>query len=98
MQKAIEVVGSKGDLYTVVFDDATGSLSASCTCRAGAFGQLCKHVLTLMGTDEEVHSMVLRDAHLSETLEAYEEAVEIAEKAKKEAAVRKKELTRLLLK
>jgi uncharacterized Zn finger protein len=42
------VQGSETDPYTVVFEKEGTQLKGSCTCRAGIFGQLCKHRLALL--------------------------------------------------
>lgn len=42
------IQGSETDPYKVVFEKNGPILKASCTCRAGIFGQLCKHRLLLL--------------------------------------------------
>ena len=42
---------SSGDPYHVRFRSDEGKLSISCTCQAGKFRKLCKHVVALLGGD-----------------------------------------------
>jgi len=49
----VEVYGSKGDVYEVAFTALSGKAIASCTCKAGVNGQLCKHRLALLAGDME---------------------------------------------
>lgn len=42
------IQGSKPGPYKVVVEKDGTNLKASCTCRAGIFGQLCKHRLFLL--------------------------------------------------
>ena len=39
MQK--ELIGSKGDIYTIEITE--NSFSIHCNCKAGSMGMLCKH-------------------------------------------------------
>ena len=44
MRKVYHVTGSHGDPYEITLTDESGELRAHCTCPAGAFGSLCKHI------------------------------------------------------
>ena len=52
MRKSAKVTGSTGNEYCVTFSDETGALKASCTCQAGEFGTLCKHIMEFVKNDE----------------------------------------------
>ncbi len=97
MEKSFEVTGSKGNLYTVVFDNSSGSLKAFCNCRAGMYGQLCKHVINLLNTDSDVHNALLQDSRLCQIIAEYEESVRICDEAKKNMSDKKHQLARVLL-
>ncbi|MBN2271037.1 MAG: hypothetical protein JXN61_10505 [Sedimentisphaerales bacterium] len=43
---------SEGEPYNVDFIVDNGRLSVYCNCKAGIFGQLCKHKTELIGGDE----------------------------------------------
>jgi len=48
----LSVRGSSDELYEVIFDRKGDMLRGSCTCRAGLFGQLCKHRVLLLSGDD----------------------------------------------
>ena len=58
MIREFSVQGSEAEPYKVIFEKDETSLRGSCTCRAGIFGQLCKHRLLILGglTDGVVSS------------------------------------------
>jgi uncharacterized Zn finger protein len=45
------VQGSEPEPYKVVFKKNSANLKATCSCRAGMMGQMCKHRLMIMGGD-----------------------------------------------
>ncbi len=89
-------IGSKGDKYIVRFwDDPDGKLKASCTCRAGQYGQLCKHVLAAIDENAVVHAAF--EASYGDLWAVYQQKEKKLEELKKEVKNRKAQMARLLL-
>lgn len=49
--REFQVQGSDPAPYKVIFKANDGQIKASCTCRAGVMGQLCKHRLSILNGD-----------------------------------------------
>jgi hypothetical protein len=45
---------SDGGFYELFFSFEQTAVSAKCNCRAGIFGKLCKHKLTLLSGDDSL--------------------------------------------
>lgn len=101
------VQGSQEAPYTVKFRRTENNLTVTCTCAAGAMGQICKHRFGLLkgetaglvsGNAEELRK--LPEFFIGSDVEAAMERLVLAEEglesAKTEVAKRKKELARLL--
>lgn len=97
MRKTFNITGSEGNIYSVVFDNSSGHLQASCNCRAGEYKQLCKHILTLLNEDSEVYEIFVNDKYIYPIFNAYRDSVDMIEQAKKESKNRKKQFERVLL-
>ena len=96
MRKSTHVRGSTGNDYLVTFSDKSGTLKATCTCQAGEFGTLCKHVLEVIQTDKEIRNELQNYGYIS-IYEEYLSKLAEAERIKKEAATLKKKFQQLLL-
>lgn len=73
----IKVKGSAGDVYTVSFTEKDEKLKVSCTCMAGAFGNLCKHILKAIAKDETAKGIVGTEvAQLAENYEMVQRTIE----------------------
>ena len=91
MQK--ELIGSKGDIYTIEITE--NSFSIHCNCKAGSMGMLCKHTWNLLLSDD-ISALLPKDIKIAyENYISTQQEVEIAKKASDEA---KKNLGKLLLK
>ena len=91
MQK--EVIGSKGDIYTLEITE--NPFSIHCNCKAGSMGMLCKHTLNLLLSDD-VSALLPEDIKIAhDNYISAKQEVEIAKKASDKA---KKKLGKLLLK
>lgn len=97
MHNVYHVTGSHGDPYEVTLTDEDGTLHAHCTCPAGSFGTLCKHVLQVIGENQEAYQS-LKQYGMSDYYDQYLTKNAEAEKLKREAARYKKGLARKLLK
>ena len=51
MYAILEMRGSEGETYHVYFLYRAAGVYLACTCRAGAFGKLCRHKLALLRGD-----------------------------------------------
>lgn len=96
MHKVYHVTGSHGDPYEITFTDEDGELRAHCTCPAGVFGSLCKHILKVIDDDPEAYQ-ALKQYGMSDYYDQYLAKSAEAEKLKREAASYKKGLARKLL-
>lgn len=96
MEKQFEVEGSTGNLYTVTCSMDPSNFWINCTCEAGQHAVLCKHVLGLLKDNSEI-ATILAASPQNAAYVKYYEAIDAAERAKKEAANRKKALTRQIL-
>jgi uncharacterized Zn finger protein len=45
------VLGSKGDEYQIAIEVSPENLDSSCTCPAGSYRGICKHVIAILGGD-----------------------------------------------
>ncbi|HEB28189.1 MAG TPA: hypothetical protein ENI05_10505 [Porticoccus sp.] len=52
MRIVLSVQGSSDEPYEVEFNREGNMVVGSCTCKAGLFGQLCKHRVLLLSGDE----------------------------------------------
>lgn len=101
------VKGSASEPYEVVFRKDGDRITASCTCPAGAFGQLCKHRLRIMLGDlsgiisenflavKDVQGWV-STTEIGNILLELQQAENQLEDAKKRIALSKKQLTHFL--
>lgn len=89
-----EVVGSKGNIYTVVVQEEPFAIG--CTCRAGQMGQLCKHVKALIEEDEEVRQR-FEQSDLKPLYDEYISSLLEVERAKKLSDAKKHQLAREML-
>lgn len=96
MRKVYHVTGSHGDPYEITLTDEGGELHAHCTCPAGTFGSLCKHILKVISDDPEAYQ-ALQQYKISDYYDQYLTKTAEAEKLKREAASYKKGLARKLL-
>ena len=71
------VTGSKGDLYTVIFERSNNNLNAFCDCQAGQNGMYCKHRFSLM--DGEVKNIASDNIHDLEKLKKLLENTDVLE-------------------
>jgi uncharacterized Zn finger protein len=53
MQATLYLRGSENDAYEVSFLHQEDSIYVACTCKAGAFSQLCRHKLAVLRGDPE---------------------------------------------
>lgn len=91
MQK--EVIGSKGDIYTIEITE--NPFSIHCNCKAGSMGMLCKHTLNLLLSDD-ISALLPKDIKIAyDDYISTQQKVEIAKKASDKA---KKKLGKLLVK
>lgn len=91
MKKEFEVKSSNSDnLYTVTFSDESGWVQAHCTCRAGMFGNLCKHVTGIMESDKEVQA-AMKETGQDCAWKKLKKDQKKLEKMKREVAAEKKE-------
>lgn len=89
-----EVIGSKGNIYTVVIEEKPFGMS--CSCRAGQMGQLCKHILNLIEEDKEIAN-IFNQSDCKQYYDEYQNLSIKAEEIKKLANAKKKQLARELL-
>ena len=89
-----EVVGSKGNVYTVVVQEEPFAIG--CTCRAGQMGQLCKHVKALLEEDEEIRPL-FEKSDLKSLYDEYMLSLLEVERAKKLSDAKKHQLAREML-
>ncbi len=75
MQK--EVIGSKGDIYTMEITE--NPFSIHCNCKAGSVGMLCKHILNLLLSDD-ISALLSKDINI-----AYENYISTQQAAEKKA-------------
>ncbi|MDD5887701.1 MAG: SWIM zinc finger family protein [Oscillospiraceae bacterium] len=94
MEKEFSVKSSSSDeIYTVIFTtelpSAEGEVRACCTCPAGRHGTLCKHIIGLMESDEDIKSAMHESGQDKEWGSYKEHAAEL-EALKKKVAKEKK--------
>ena len=67
-KRSIEILAksSSGDPYTVMFYIGEGSISASCSCPAGEYRKLCKHVLRMLDGDNSILFDIRQETSLGE--------------------------------
>lgn len=100
------VQGSSPEPYHVQFVRSNGQLHASCTCKAGAVGQVCKHRLQILAGlnpgvlgDASALPLViewLQGTDLQEALLELEMAEVALAEAKRGVASQKKKLSRIM--
>ena len=94
--KQYYVTGSHGNDYVVTFEKQDdGSIRTKCTCSAGVFGQICKHVMGLIEENAEVAEM-LSASGATELLNEYNQEHKEAERMQAKAKRTKKRLAELL--
>ena len=107
MQLNFKVQGSSDEPYDVVFHAVDGVMVASCTCRAGVFGQLCKHRVQLLsgdskqvvsGNESEVIQLseLLQNSGLKSVLDDISQLEVIYQQLSKQLKSSKKQLAKLL--
>ena len=69
MKHALLAKSSSGGSYKVVFEISDKDIKVQCNCKAGIFGQLCKHKLALISADE---SMLYSSEQKEDLLEVIE--------------------------
>ena len=89
-----EVVGSKGNIYTIVVQE--DPFAIGCTCRAGQMGQLCKHVKALIEEDDEIRQL-FEQSDLKSLYDEYISSLLEVERAKKLSDAKKHQLAREML-
>lgn len=100
-----KVQGSEAEPYNVVFRRKGPNLTATCTCKGGEMGQVCKHRLGLLSGDTsavvsgnllEVDALqgLIAGTDVEKAFEALASASESLEAAKAEVSRRKKALAR----
>jgi len=101
------VRGSASEPYEVMFKKDGDKIIASCTCPAGAFGQICKHRLRIMSgdssgiTSENLFAVAdvqtwVSTTYIGKMLLELQQAERQFEDAKKHVALCKKRLARFL--
>ena len=105
MQKIIfSVQGSSSEPYEVVFQKNASSISATCTCQAGAMGQSCKHRVSILnggqdgivsGNESEIPVVIswLPGSSIAAAMASLTEAEAEFEKIKKRVTAAKKQLS-----
>lgn len=97
LKKEFHVVSkSTGELYTVKFSNESGKVQAHCSCRAGIFGTLCKHVIEIMETDDDV-KLAMQESGQANKWNHYLNNAKDIERRKKELSKEKKAFARDLL-
>jgi uncharacterized Zn finger protein len=111
MSMDFDVLSSdRSTLYVVTVDKQGDKVLASCTCKAGEFGQLCKHQIgilsgqdgLLMSSDEaarmklRVFVMQIADTECASLVAEYQSAVAGLEEQKKRRERAKKSLEKTL--
>lgn len=97
MIRTIEVTGSSGNSYIIIFNNDTGKLKASCSCQAGKHKMLCKHIINEIEANTEIQNMLQLDAKVKSDFEKYINCNILLEKVKNENKKIKKELANDLL-
>jgi len=103
-----KVQGSEAEPYNVVFRRRGLNLTATCTCKGGEMGQVCKHRLGLLAgdssnvvSDNALDVALIPKLVLGTDVEKALEALVVAEKALEAAKIemsrRKKALARAFL-
>lgn len=101
------VQGSAAEPYVVQFKKDGSNLIAKCDCPAGVIGQSCKHRLRILdgsnegiisGNADEIERIVawLKGSDVETTIRQLRDAEERQEVAKKEVAMLKKKLGKVL--
>lgn len=97
LNKEFHVVSkSTGELYTVKFSNESGKVQAHCSCRAGIFGTLCKHVIEIMETDGDV-KLAMKESGQASKWDHYLNDAKNVERMKKELSNEKKAFAKDLL-
>ena len=94
MKEAVFLVqGSSAEPYKIVFQNNESVLSATCSCQAGAMGQVCKHRVSILegsasdvvsGNEAEIATVIswLPGSKLALAMSALSEAEADLDKAK----------------
>jgi hypothetical protein len=101
------VQGSEPDPYRVMFRREGANFTATCTCRGGEMGQICKHRLNLLkgeagalvsGNSEQLIRLpeMFVGTDVEQAFEKLDEAETTLERAKSEVSKRKKALARAM--
>ena len=100
INKSYQVIGSSGNVYTVSFSNVTGELKAHCTCTAGEFNTVCKHIFQVMEENSEV-AEVFRTSELKGIYDEYNKKIkeheQMIQSMQKEEKDLKRKFSRLLL-
>lgn len=90
------VVKGTEQTYDVRFISDGKSVKAHCTCQAGTFKTLCKHVMQCIDEDAEIKAALV-ESGLWQVYEEHLQRLKDAEKVKREAKNIKKKFERLFL-
>ncbi|MBN2183307.1 MAG: hypothetical protein JW715_15460 [Sedimentisphaerales bacterium] len=105
----ILVKSSSGDPYTVSFYIDKNDISAFCSCPAGVYRVLCKHIICLINNDDSIlydrnQKELIRQvcAHLQKTnipslLTKWKESEELLKRVQRNAKKSKKNLEKAIL-
>ncbi len=83
-------------VFYVQFTKDRFGVSAHCSCPAGKYKTLCRHVIQCITEDEEI-AEIMREEGLLQMYEEYIEKEKLAEELKRESTKLKKRFARLLL-
>ena len=83
-------------LFSVQFTKYRFGIKAHCSCPAGKYKTLCRHVMQCISEDDEI-AEIIQSEGLLDLYEEYMSKLEEAEKLKNEAKSLKKKFARLLL-
>lgn len=93
--KRYTVQGSAQEYDVHIVSDGE-TVKAHCSCQAGQFKTLCKHVMQCVGDDDEVRYAMAQCGYL-QVYEEYEQRLAYAEQVKREVKNIKKKFERLFL-
>jgi hypothetical protein len=111
-EKNIEILvkSSSGDPYTVSFNIDINNISAFCSCQAGIYRILCKHIIGVIGNDDSIlydekQKKLMKKicTHLQNTnipllFSEWKESEELLKKAQQNVKKSKKYLEKAILK
>ena len=93
--KNFKVQGTEQEYDVHIVSDGE-KVKAHCSCQAGQFKTLCKHVMSCVETDAEIRYALTQCGYL-QVYEEYEARLKYAEQVKKDAKKIKKKFERLFL-